>query len=168
MLMALLCIAGQAQAGLMFVGQWQVDDGPSWVSQPIARTGQEVAALLFGGAAADYRISTLGPDALAVDDMAWYSVLGLADGHRFAQDYVPTASSQAAGYYYSGGAFNAGDYDEAASAYIDDNATGPRYTNYAFLYTVPTPTTLALFAVGLAGVGWSGRKRAGPERRITA
>jgi hypothetical protein len=154
-LLILLFAASQAHAGLIFVGQWEVDDGPSWNSGPLANTGQEVAALLFGGMASDYSISTLGADALTIDNMAWYSVLGLDGGHKFAQNYVTLGSTQLPGYYYSGGAFNSGDYNEAASAYVNDNAIGSRYTNYAFVSTVPTPATLALFGIGLAGLGWS-------------
>jgi hypothetical protein len=156
----LLFITSQANAGLIFVGQWEVDDGPSWGSEPLANTGQEVAALLFGGIASDYSISTLGVDALMTDNMAWYSVLGLEGGHRFAENYVNWGSTQLPGYYYSGGAFNSGDFNEAASAYVDDNAIGSRYTNYAFVSTVATPATLALFGIGLAGLGWSRSKRA--------
>lgn len=159
-LLVLLFITSQANAGLIFVGKWQVDEGPSWGSSPLINTGQEVAALLFGGVASDYSISTLGVDAMTIDNMAWYSVLGLPGGHKFAQDYGAPGSTQAPGYYYSGGAFNSGDFNEAASAYVDDNAIGSRYTNYAFLSTVPTPATLTLFGIGLAGLGWSTRRRA--------
>lgn len=158
-LLTLLLITSHANAALMFVGQWQVDDGPSWGSHPLASTGQAVAALLFGGSASDYSISTLGADALTVDNMAWYSILGLDGGHKFAQDYVAPGSTQAPGYYYSGGSFNSGDASEAASAYVNDNAIGARYTNYAFIETVPAPATFALFCTALLGLGWSSRRR---------
>lgn len=159
-MLILLFITSQANAGLMFVGQWEVDDGPSWSSRPLVITGQEAAALLFGGIAADYSISTLGIDPLVIDNMAWYSVLGLEGGHKFAENYVASGSTQNPSYYYSGGAFNPADINEAASAYVDDNATGSRYTNYAFISTVPTPATLALFGIGLAGLAWSRHKHA--------
>jgi hypothetical protein len=156
-LLIFLCIASQANASLIFVGQWEVDDGPSWGSKPLAHTGQEAAALIFGGMASDYSISTLGMDALAIDNMAWYSVLGLTDGHKFAENFVASGSNQSPSYYFSGAAFNSGDFNEAASAYVDDNAIGPQYTNYAFISAVPTPATLGLFGIGLAGLGWSRR-----------
>lgn len=162
-LFILLFITSQANAALMYVGQWEVDDGPSWGSHPLANTGQAVAALLFGGAAADYSISTLGVDALTVDNMAWYSILGLDGGYKFAQNYIASGSTQAPSYYYSGGAFNSGDVSEAASAYVNDNAIGPRYTNYAFISTVPIPATLGLLGIGLAGLGWSTRKHDSPH-----
>ena len=158
-LLILFFITSQANAGLIFVGQWEVDDGASWGSRPLTRTGQEAAALLFGGVASDYAISTLGMDTMAIDNMAWYSVLGLVDGHKFAENYVALGSTQSPSYYYSGGNFNSGQFNEAASAYVDDNAIGSRYTNYAFIPEVPTPATLALFGIGLAGLGWSRLKR---------
>lgn len=157
-LLTLLFLTSQANAALMFVGQWEVDDGPSWGSHPLASTGQAVAALLFGGSASDYSISTLGVDALTVDNMAWYSILGLEGGHKLAQDYVASGSTQVPSYYYSGGAFNSGDVNEAASAYVNDNAIGARFTNYAFISTVPLPATLGLLGIGLAGIGWSRHK----------
>lgn len=159
-LLILLFIAGQANAGLIFVGQWEVDDGPAWGSAPLAHTGQEAAALLFGGVASDYSISTIGIDALAIDNMAWYSVLGLAGGHKFAEDYLASGSTQSLSFYYSGHNFNSGDFNEAASAYVDDNAIGSQYTNYAFISVVPTPATLALLGIGIACLGWSRHKRA--------
>lgn len=159
-LLILLFVTSHANAGLIFVGQWEVDDGPSWGSAPLAHTGQEAAALLFGGVASDYSISTLGMDALAIDNMAWYSVLGLAGGLKFAEDYLASGSTQAPSFYYSGRAFNSSDFNEAASAYVDDNAIGSQYTNYAFISVVPTPATLALLGIGFAGLGWSRRKRA--------
>ena len=79
--------------------------------------------------------------------MAWYSVLGLPGGHKFAESYLAPGYTQAPGYYSSSGAFNFGDFARAASAYVDGNAIGSQYTNYAFISTVPTPATHALFGV---------------------
>ncbi len=59
--------AGAANAALTFVGAWQVDQGPTWFGSPpdgpLAYTGQEAAALLFGGNASDYSISTVSNQA---------------------------------------------------------------------------------------------------------
>ncbi len=64
---------------LNFVGQWRVDDGPSFSDLPAALTGQEVAALLFGGEPGDYQISTAGPLVEDVNRRAWVSVYGAID-----------------------------------------------------------------------------------------
>jgi hypothetical protein len=151
-----------ASANYVYVGSWQVDQGPWWTDQPLAYTGQQAAALLFGGNASDYSISTVGLDPLTVNHEAWYSVLGATGGYTFAENYVSTNSSQAPGYYYSGSPYSQGDSTEAASAYVSDNAQGSYYTNYAFTGSaVPLPPSVFLLGsglLGLAGLGWR-RKR---------
>lgn len=128
---------------LNFAGQWQVDDGPDWFSAPpdgpLAYTGQEAAALLFGGNAADYQISTAGTDPALVNNQAWYSIIGVAGGTALAQDY----SSKYLGSFYgptSGFIFD--DPTNAASAYVDDNASGAAFTNFAFTASGAMPGTL--------------------------
>lgn len=156
--------ATAANAALIYVGSWEVSDGPDWQTQPLAYTGQEAAALLFGGSASDYVISTLGTDPGLVNNSAWYSVLGFFGpnngGVLLAQDYVSAASSQAPGYYYSGNSYPFEGTD-AASAYVSDNAEEGNI-NYAFRIVadgVPEPLTLALVGAGLAGMGAVRRKR---------
>lgn len=139
-----------AQAAPVFVGSWEVDQGPFWGTQPLAYTGQQAAALLYGGSASDYAISTIDNNAANINFEAWYSILGISGGTQFAQDYVAPASSQAPGFYYSGAAYPFSVTD-AASAYVDDNATGARFTNFAFRVDVPEPLTLSLFGAGFAG-----------------
>src|SRR4051794_37159356 len=70
----------RADAALQFVGQWQVDQGPNWMTNPPVYSGQEAAALLFGGLPADYTISTLGLNPNVVDSQAWYSIWGVGGG----------------------------------------------------------------------------------------
>jgi hypothetical protein len=49
-------------------------DGPFWTSSPpegpLAYTGKEAAALLFGGSASDYVISTAGTDVGSINHSA--------------------------------------------------------------------------------------------------
>jgi len=95
-LAALTCAALAASAvqaaSYTYVGSWQVYDAkaPVWSSTDgvgnLAYTGQEAAALLFGGSAADYAISTVGDGAADIDFMAWYDVIGVG-GNKFSQDY---------------------------------------------------------------------------------
>ena len=50
---------GQVKADYIYIGSWEVDQGPSWTTVPPIYTGQEAAALLFGGSASNYAISTV-------------------------------------------------------------------------------------------------------------
>lgn len=155
--------SSQANAAPIYVGSWQVDQGPTWYGTPpngpLAYTGQEAAALLFGGNAADYVISTIDSNPLNIDYNSWYSIIGYGAA-AFAQNY----SDKYLGLYYgptSGYPF--GDSTAPASSYVWDNAQGAEFTNYAFLADgtnrVPEPATLALFGMGLLGMGLVRRKR---------
>jgi PEP-CTERM motif len=158
---------GAAEATPTYIGNWEVDSGPSYYPQSLAYTGQEAAALLFGGTASDYVISTVDSNAADINDMAWYSVLGVLGPHdgayEFAQDYVSSASSQAPGYYDSGNSFS-GQSTDAASAYVADNATNGN-VNFAFRIdatttSAPEPITLSIFGAGLVGAAAMRRRKA--------
>lgn len=161
---ALMAAAVPASAATyIFVGSWEVDQGPSWLSSPpngpLAYTGQEAAALLFGGNASSYVTSTVDNNPADINFDAWYSVIGYAGcvpagGCQFADNY----SDKYLGLYYGPtGGFPNQSVTAAASAYVHDNAGGSQFTNYAFLVegagTVPEPATWALFILGFGAAG---------------
>lgn len=136
-----------AEAAAIFVGSWQVDQGPSWGAVPTAYTGQEAAALLFGGNASDYAISTADSDPTHINHLAWISTWGGACGGTSPCGTQATESDvvSTGGLYASPG---------DTSAYVSDWAYGPAYVNYAFRISasVPEPASLALLGVGLLGL----------------
>jgi hypothetical protein len=166
----LLASAGQAMAlttGWIFVGSWTPNsiDAPVWTEGrglgPLAYTGQEAAALLFGGLASDYAISTDSDDPMMINHMAWYDVIG-AGGYSFAEDY----SKKYLGHYYGPTTgFNCcGDIvaqDNAASAFVRDN--GVFGINYAFrlgsVSPVPLPAALPLLLMAIAGLAAVRKRR---------
>ena len=152
----LLSFASGVQAGEIYVGNYQVDDGPIWTTNPTVYSATEAAALLFGGVASDYDISTVSSDPTQINNMGWYTVWGIAGGAIFNEDYKLDLG--APGYNAPGGT------NTAASAYTNDNARGAQYTNFAFRVSapaaqVPEPGSIALLAMGLLGFVVQRRKR---------
>lgn len=139
-----------------FIGSWQVDAGPNWPTQPAAYTGQEAAAFLFGGLAANYVISTVDSNPLHVDGLTWVSTWGGA-----CSGTSPCGTTVADTFKVSTGGnyVNLGD----TSAYVRDWARGAQYTNYAFSTgAVPEPTSWALLVGGFGLVGATLRRRRTP------
>lgn len=147
-----VAVAAPANA-LVFVGSWTVDQGQSWTVVPPAYTGQEAAALLFGGVAADYQISTVDNTVANIDRLAWVSTWGGACGGTFpCGTKVADTFKQSTGGLYQ----NFGD----TSAYANDWAIGAQYTNYAFrVGLVPEPSAWALLILGFGSVGAAMRRR---------
>ncbi|RZJ00354.1 MAG: PEP-CTERM sorting domain-containing protein [Rubrivivax sp.] len=150
--LALAMGAIAAQASPVYVGSYRVDDGPQWGGNPTAYSATAAAALLFGGVAADYDISTTGSDASMIDHLGWYTIWGISGGTQFNEDYSFSSC---------GGGYNCGSANSAVSAYTTDNATGAQYTNYVFRVaanTVPEPATLSIVALGLLGAAAARRR----------
>jgi hypothetical protein len=130
-----------------YVGSWEVDQGPSWETSPTAYSGQQAAALLFGGTASEYVISTVNNNVLDINFENWISTYGVAGGEIVADNYLVS---------------NAGRYSTHGdtSAYVQDNAVGSEFTNFAFIVTgVPEPSTWAMMILGFFGLGFMAYRR---------
>lgn len=153
----LLSASAFAAAAPTYVGSWELFSGAYWVTLPPLYTGQQAAAVLFGGNAGDYVISTMGSDAAAIDYQAWYDQLGLGPA-AFVQDYM--RDSGLAGQYDSRGDVSAMIQDHP---YLGD---GPYpYVNYAFRVSgagsdVPEPMSVGLMGAGLLVMALVRRRRA--------
>ena len=153
--LAVSCIGTAQAASFTFAGSWRVDQGASWTTNPAVYSGQEAAALLFGGVASDYAISTFA-DLSNITRTAWYSIWGVSGGTAFADNLHHDLG--APGYNAPGGT------NTAYSAYVQDNAIGAQYTNYAYRVTdiaapVPEPETYAMLLAGLGLMGGIARRR---------
>lgn len=157
---AVLSISALASAAPIFVGQWDLYSGPYWQDNPAPAllTGQQAAALLFGGSANDYLISTAGKNVADINYLAWYDQYGFRDSQtEFAQDY-----------YYDSDDNGLYDNNLDVSAMVQDHqftGIGPYpYVNYAFRVekdsAVPEPLSVGLMGIGLLGLGLVRRPRA--------
>ena len=117
-----MAVTSMTQAQV-FVGSYQVDEGPFWTENPAVYTAQEGAAIVFGGVASDYLISTNpSMDPGTITNTGWYSIVGVGGGTEFAHDF----SLDLGGPGYAAPGWIDGD---DISDYVQDNAAGPKYTN---------------------------------------
>lgn len=166
----LLASTSAHAASYVYVGSWNLGDGPYWGTNPQVYSGQEAAAFLFGGQASDYAISTVSSDVADINFSTWLD--GWGDGFTYADSGTP--ASQSYSLDTGGGGYNSnpGSYS-AYSAYIGDHfGPGSGYTNYAFRVVggaVPESATWAMLMIGFGGVAAAMRKRRAPLKatRIT-
>lgn len=161
--LALITAAAPAAAATyVYVGSWYVGEGPVWTSNPAVYTGQETAALLWGGNASDYAISTIDSNVANINFSTF------VDGYGDSQ-YLTTAVAQnfslVTGTGYDG--------PPSYSAYVLDHSCGQRYgdpqascvgsdgLNFAFRISgaVPEPASWALMITGFGMVGGALRSR---------
>lgn len=108
--------------GFGFIGSWRVSDGPIWTGVPRVYSGQEAAAFLFGGAATDYRISTISNQIAQINDRAWM------DGYGNTSTYFNLTPAPHDLHIDTGApGYTPGDF----SAYVRDHVNLNRI-NYAF------------------------------------
>ena len=145
----------------VYVGSWYVGDGPGWWTNPAVLNGQETAALLFGGSASDYAISTVDSDAANINFQA--HVDGWGDDQYLSGSVAQDFSLDTGGGGYNS---NPGFYS-AYSAYVNDHGCGAdcgEGPNYAFRVdnsgAVPEPATWALMLGGFGLAGVALRRRA--------
>src|SRR5690554_2355955 len=112
----------------IYVGSFNTNDGPNWNDAPPALSAIEAAALIFGGRAVDYVIST-NPnttDPSTITHTAWATKYGIVNCHEVAEDYFLDQGTP--GYNINGD----------TSAYVDDNCLSEN-TNY--VWSVRDPST---------------------------
>lgn len=158
-----LATAGAADAATYtYVGSWDVYNDATEVWQqpptgPLAYTGQEAAAKLFGGTATKYVISTNGANVSDINFMSWYDVIGFGKS-LFSQSY----NNKYLGQFYGPTYGYSFDGTGSASALIIDNLYGQGAVNFAFaVAAVPVPAAGWLMVMAIGGLAAMRRRKSG-------
>jgi PEP-CTERM motif len=161
-----------AAVSYVYVGSWAVADGPLWTLETTkSLSGQQAAALLFGGVASDYAISTLGSNVNTINFSAFLD--GYDDQSKLtapaAHDFVGSVGPN-----YSAGAgnYSAFVFDHACGIFYCQPGGGESAINYAFRIDtggggvgvggVPEPASWAMLIIGFGLVGATARRRNKP------
>jgi hypothetical protein len=140
---------------------------------PVSYSGQEVAALLWGGSASDYSISTIDNNPLNINHLTFLD--GWGDDQYLSTPQAETFKLQTgSGYNDPGGtgtSYSAyvldhtcsNRYNDSPPGSVPNNCTGDgtQYVNYAFINPsdLPEPGTLGLLGLAFAGLAGIRRRK---------
>lgn len=150
-----LCFAATSASAVTYtyVGKWRPMDGPHWTTNPLAYSGVGAAAMLFGGSASQYAISTIDENPMNIDFRAHYDMIGIGS-FVFAHDYF--RGTEGTTFYQDVYIFDPA--LDTVSAFVDD-FDNSNY-NYAFKAdVVPEPESWAMLIAGFGLVGATLRRR---------
>jgi PEP-CTERM motif len=142
-------------ATYVYVGSYTPASGPAWTTNPLAYSGVGAAALLFGGSAADYAISTVDNTEANIDHKANYEVIGVGS-NVFAENYFRGVE----GTTHYQDVYIGDPATDTVSAYVSDFSN--QRVNYVFRRidgAVPEPATWGMMLAGFGVVGGAMRRR---------
>ncbi|MDR1935085.1 MAG: hypothetical protein LBS49_05825 [Candidatus Accumulibacter sp.] len=152
----------------VYVGKFNVFDGPSMADEPEVMSARQAAAMLFGGDYTDYAISVIdSTDWQTITHTAWLDGLW-DDQYLINPAHEDFAASPASGLYNDYPAYSAWVCDHADCMDFGYPETtgweGLNYTNYVWRLDsppidVPEPGVLSLAALGLLCLAIPVRRR---------
>jgi hypothetical protein len=158
-----------------YLGFFDLNDGPSGLTDPVLYNGLEAALEIFGNTGdslEDFALSAFNIDTSSVGEItmeeiatlnsndpnhadvnykAWYDTRGSSGGIAIKSESLVANLAGDPDKY---------DADGDISAYVNDRAIEGKNLNYVFkAIEVPEPSTLAIFAIALLGLGYRKLKR---------